>query len=250
MAKAVLGFEDRVGESAQKLTRAIDDLTTATVRSAVEIEGASSGLRTALHQDLEALAHEVSRVVAEVGSGRERLFDLLRATSAEAGETQRLVTATARGQANEWEAQLRATHAHLVGIRAAVEEECRTALAALERSSGALLSLGDAVVERVNRLPDPSERLDGLWSSLGAQEEQMIASISRTSQALHALEEASRSTTEKMAHLDAGIASGARSLGESTEALRGALARDVEAVHRLVDELYEVIEGRINLVGR
>ena len=250
MAKAVLGFEDRVSESAQKLTRAIDDLTSATVRSAVEIEGASSALRAGLHHDLEALAHEVSRVVAEVGSGRERLFELLRATSVEAEETQRLVTATTRAQASEWEAQLRSTHAHLMGVRAAVEEECRTALTALERSSGALLALGDAVVERVNRLPDPSSRLEGLWGSISAREEQMISSVGRAAGALDALERASRTTAGQVEKLDAGVAESARSLVESTAALRSALARDVEAVHRLVDELYDVIEGRIKLVGR
>jgi hypothetical protein len=250
MAKAVLGFEDRVRESAEKLTSAIDDLTAATVRSAVEIEGASSALRTGLHHDLEALAHEVSRVVVEVGSGRERLFELLRATSAEAEETQRLVTATTRSQASEWESQIRASQAHMMGVRAAVEEECRHALVALERSSGSLLALGDAVLERVNRLPDPSTRLEGIWTNVGAQEEKMVASITRAAGALDGLGRASAAAADRMQGLDAGVAQGARSLEESTAALRSALARDVEAVHRLVDELYAVIEGRINLVGR
>ena len=121
MAKAVLGFEDRVGEATRKLGGAIDELTNAMARSTVEIEGSSSRLRTALHQDLEALAQEVSRVAAEVTRGRERLFDVLQATSAQAEETQRLVAVTAREQTTEWEAQLRATHAQLMGMRAAVE---------------------------------------------------------------------------------------------------------------------------------
>jgi hypothetical protein len=250
MAKAVLGFEDRVGESTKKLGNAIDELTAATVRSAVQIEGATSGLRSALHQDLEALAQEVSQVVTEVGRGRERLFELLRATSAEAEETQRLVVATTRGQATEWEAELRATHAHLMGVRAAVEEECRAALGALERSSGALITLADAVVERTNRLPDPSERLQGMWGTIGAQEERMVSSITRASGALDALEHASRGATDQMERMDAGVSGGTRALAHSTSQLEAALARDVEAVHRLVDELYEVIEGRINLVGR
>src|SRR5688572_4224858 len=75
MAGAVIGFETRVGEATSKLGAAIDDLTAATVRSAVEIEGASSKLRSALQHDLEALAHEVSRIVSEVSSSRERLFE-------------------------------------------------------------------------------------------------------------------------------------------------------------------------------
>jgi hypothetical protein len=250
MARAVLGFEDRVGQATQKLGGAIDELTEAMARSTVEIEGSSSRLRTALHQDLEALAQEVGRVAAEVARGRERLFEVLQATSAQAEETQRLVAVTAREQAGEWETQLRATHAHLMGLRAAVEEECRLALAALERSSGALVQLGDAVVERVNQLPDPSERLRAVWTNIGEQEERMVSSIGRASGALDALGSASRTTTDQLARLDQGALTGTQAVTESTTALRAALTKDVEAVNRLVDELYEVIEGRINRVGR
>jgi hypothetical protein len=250
MAGAVIGFENRVGEATAKLSTAIDDLTSATVRSAVQIEGASSGLRSALQQDLEALAHEVARVVADVSAGRERLSELLRSTSAEARETQRLVVDTARQQATEWEEQLRSQHAHLIAVRAVSEEECRVALGALERSSGALLALSDAIVQRANELPDPSARLQSLWGTIGAQEEALVSSLTRASTALGSLERASLAATEQMGKLDQGAGGSARALTEGTSALRAALVKEAETMHRLVDELYEVIEGRINLVGR
>jgi hypothetical protein len=221
-----------VGEATSKLGAAIDDLTAATVRSAVEIEGASSKLRSALQHDLEALAKEVGSVVAEVAVSRERLFEILRTTGAQAEETQRLVAVSARSQAAEW------------------EEHCRGTFGALERSSGALLALSDAIVQRTNQLPDPSARLQSLWGTIGAQEDAMVASIERASGALTSLEQASLAATEQMGRLDEGAAESARGLAEGTGSVRATLAREVQAMHRLVDELYEVIEGRINLVGR
>jgi hypothetical protein len=250
MAGAVIGFESRVGEATAKLSAAIDDLTSATVRSAVQIEGASSGLRSALQQDLEALAHEVARVVADVSTGRERLFELMRSTGAQAEETQRLGVETARAQVTEWGEQLRATHAQLIGMRATSEEECRVALGALERSSGALVALSDAIVQRTNQLPDPSERLQALWGTIGAQEEAMVTSLTRASTALGSLERASLAVTDQMGRLDQSADGSARALSEGSGALRAALVKEVETMHRLVDELYQVIEGRINQVAR
>jgi hypothetical protein len=53
-----------------------------------------------------------------------------------------------------------------------------------------------------------------------------------------------------MKTLDRGAGASARAITEGTGAMRAALAKEAETIHRLVDELYDVMEGRINLVGR
>lgn len=246
IAEVTRDFETRVSQSTKRLGTAIEALIGATSRAAAEIGRASSGLRTDLKNDLEALSQGVGDVVSEVGKARTSL----KLATEEAQKTQELVGTTARDQAKEWEAQLRQTHGHLAQLRAVANKETSEALDALKASSGSLKALAEQVLEKIKQMPDPAERLQRLWGTLEKKEADIAAAAGASVGKLEHLGERAGGAADQLDTLNRSALDGAKALSEGAGSIRSALLREADEMDRLVTELSRIMETRIDKLGR
>lgn len=105
--------------------------------------------------------------------------------------------------------------------------------------------LANQVAERIETLPDPSERLSTLWQSVQALEQRLVDSITRMTTAIDALNARTTEASTGVRALGQATHTAADRLSTAAGAVAESLRRELKALDQLIDEFVKVLERRV-----
>ena len=248
--EAVGHFEQVVGESTTRLSRAMDDLSSKSVAIATDLSGAWSNSRRSLQEHADALEQQTRIIVERLTLARSDLQHLLLETSKDATATQQMVAVTARTQVTEWEAQLRGMSENLLSIRELSERECRAAYESLGESMRAFNTLAQEVSARTANMPDPSVQLQAVWTNIAEHEAQMVDAMTRVSTVLESLGQSSLQVSEQLAELQEQARESGSEMVNGVSGMREGLVEQNRLLGELVEEVVDTLERRVQALAR
>ena len=207
---------ERIDSSMQRLEETTTAVTSALVR-------ASSGLGDALTTNVERIQIEVSSALTALETQRKRIEASVRDARTTNEETQRQLAEQMR--------------AH-VG-----------ALTALSESSTAFFELADRVKNEVVALPNPAERLVGLWDGVRELESTLTASIGGATDQLTTLAKRSAELSNAIVRLETSSGAAAIALERGGAELGDSLRRELAQMNQVLDEYTRLFERNLTTMS-
>jgi hypothetical protein len=142
-----------------------------------------------------------------------------------------------------WQTSLEQAHASLELTHRTLDEEYRRGMTAFAETGARFRELSEATVTRVNELPNPAERLAGLWDGVRNLESELTDSIEGAIRELGTLR-------ERAEHLSYGFSSLAGSADEAASGMTAGGARLGDALHRELQQMNRIIEEYTTLLDK
>ena len=203
---------ERIGNSMQRLEETTTTVTAALVR-------ASSGLGDALTTNVERIQIEVASALSVLETQRKQIEESVRQARATSEETQRQL------------AEQMQSH---VG-----------ALASLKTASTAFGELAEQVKREVLALPNPGDRLVGLWDGVRSLETTLSESIGGASEQLTALSRRTEELSNALTRLERSTGTAATTIERGGAELGDALRRELAQMNQVLDEYTRLFERNL-----
>ncbi len=249
-AKSLGKASEEIASSAEKASAEARKAIEETNRTITDQLETSSRISRALGkhlEDLEATVRALVNQVQRIGSDVEEAAGKVHRTSEEMAasleESEKLIAGSVTHTARTWKEQLDDARRDLAQFNRTWREEKVAGLDEVKRLTEELRKLGAAVHASVETIPSPGERVEAIWRTLDEGEERITAASGGMSQALGNLD-------KEIQALAGRVDASGRSLEGGSERVRKALAEEATEIKRLVDELYGVMESKINTLGR
>ncbi len=207
---------ERIDSSMQRLEETTTAVTSALVR-------ASSGLGDALTTNVERIQIEVSSALNALETQRKQIEASVRDARATSEETQRQLAEQMR--------------AHI------------DALTSLSASSTAFFELADRVKNEVVALPNPADRLVGLWDGVRALESTLTASIGGATDQLTTLAKRSAELSNTIVRLEKSSGTAAIAVERGGAELGDALRRELAQMNQVLDEYTRLFERNLSTMS-
>lgn len=203
---------ERIDSSMQRLEETTTAVTSALLR-------ASSGLGEALTTNLERIQLEVAGALAALEAERRQIEDAVRQARVTSEQTQRQL-------AEQMQAH--------VG-----------ALTSLSAASNAFGELAEQVKREVLALPNPGERLTGLWDGVRSLETTLASSIGGATEQLATLARRSEELSTALARLERSSDTAAGTVERGGAELGDALRRELAQMNQVLDEYTRLFERNL-----
>jgi hypothetical protein len=207
---------ERIDSSMQRLEETTTAVTSALVR-------ASSGLGDALTTNVERIQIEVSSALTALETQRKQIEASVRDARATSEETQRQLAEQ--------------MHAHI------------DALTSLSASSTAFFELADRVKNEVVALPNPADRLVGLWDGVRDLESTLTASIGGATEQLTTLAKRSAELSNTIVRLEKSSGTAAIAVERGGAELGDALRRELAQMNQVLDEYTRLFERNLSTLS-
>lgn len=241
--ESVERFDQSVGAAARRLADNIVTLESAITDATNAMQRASAHLG-------DSMSEAMHRVEAELG-GVLNAIERQRTESERALSLAQTETAALRSKADEhlrahtelWEASLRQAREAIAQTHRTLDEEYRRGVEAFAQTGTAFRELSEATVNRVHALPNPAERLEGLWDGVRRLETSLTEAIAGAIQELTTLR-------ERADQLGSGLARLAGSTDEAAAGMTSGGARLGDALHRELQQMNRIIEEYTTLLEK
>jgi hypothetical protein len=239
---STLRATQRVDESMIKLEEAATTVTSAVLRAA-------SGLGESLTTSMQRIQFEVSAVLTLLETQRVGLEESLRRTEAAAATTQREMSEQMKAQLDEWRVTLEESRAFLVAAHESIDGEYRRGLATLRTAGTTFAELAEKVSQDVESLPNPAERLTGLWDGVRSLERTLTSSIGGASEELETLAQRSAELSTALVKLERTTGSAAGNIERGGVELGDTLRRELTQMNQLLEEYTRLFERKVASSG-
>jgi hypothetical protein len=236
LERNVVQAADRIEASMTKLEEATTQVTSSLLR-------ASSGLGDSFTQSTGRIQAEVSEVLALLDAQRRKIDASLRQAQTTSEATQREIEQRMREQLAEWRATLDECRSFLAATHSAVNEQFSQSVTTLHAAGAAFANLSERVARDVAAMPDPSQRLAGLWERVRSLESTLATSIGATSERLEALGGQVDAMTAGLTRLQHSTGAAAETIERGGEELGGILRRELAQMNEILEQ-YTALLGR------
>jgi chromosome segregation ATPase len=218
--EATEGLERNVVLAAERIESSLHRLEETTTTVTAGLMRASSGLGDALTTNAERIQIEVASALSVLETQRKQIEQSVLDARATSEETQR--------QLGEQ-------------MRAHVD-----ALTSLSASSTAFFELADRVKNEVVALPNPAERLVGLWDGVKALESNLNSSISGATEQLATMAKRSADLSNALVRLERSSNTAASAVEQCGAELGDSLRRELAQMNRVLDEYTRLFERNLS----
>ncbi|MGH7444659.1 MAG: hypothetical protein ACREKM_07270, partial [Longimicrobiales bacterium] len=211
-------------------------------RMEVEIEHALNSVRGSVTQTLRRMDAEITSALEAIRQQRIAADAALTAARA-AGDAMMTEARTHHEQQLElWRANLDQARAALAQAHGSLEDEYRRGLSGFAASGEAFAQLASSAAAQVQALPNPAERLAGLWDGVRQLETDLSDAIAGSVDQLTDLSGRSADLREALGRL-AGSADGAATrIGSGTDRLSGSLQHELQQMNDVIDSYVALLE--------
>ena len=217
--EATESLERNVVVAAERIDNAMQRLEQTTTTVTSSLVRASSGLGDALTTNVERIQLEVAAALTALESQRKAIEDSVRLARTTSETTQRQL------------AEQMESH---VG-----------ALESLSAASAAFGQLADQVKREVEALPNPGERLVGLWDGVRSLETTLTESISGATEQLASLSRRTDELANALARLEHSASTAAGTVERGGAELGEALRRELAQMNQVLDEYTSLFERNL-----
>jgi len=216
---ATEGLERNVVLAAERIESSLRRLEETTTTVTAGLMRASSGLGDALTTNVERIQIEVTSALNALEAQRKQIEQSVRDARATSEETQRQL-------AEQMQSHVKA-------------------LTSLSASSTAFFELADRVKTEVVSLPNPAERLVGLWDGVKALESNLSASISGATEQLATLTKRSADLSNSLVRLEKSSNVAANAVEQGGAELGDSLRRELAQMNRVLDEYTRLFDRNL-----
>jgi chromosome segregation ATPase len=217
--EATEGLERNVVVAAERIDNAMQRLEQTTTSVTSSLVRASSGLGDALTTNVERIQIEVTAALTALESQRKAIEESVRLARTTSETTQRQL------------AEQMESH---VG-----------ALASLSTASTAFGELAAQVKREVEALPNPGERLVGLWDGVRSLETTLTESIGGAAEQLASLSRRTDELSNALARLERSAGTAAGTLERGGAELGDALRKELAQMNQVLDEYTRLFERNL-----
>jgi hypothetical protein len=240
-------LERHIAQAATRMTTAVSSLEEAVAAAATTLMRSGSALGSGLDQAAERLQLHVGAVLHVIEEQRTALERSLRTSQEAAEQTQREVGEQMKAQLVEWRTTLEQAHSFLSSTHSAMEAEYRRGVESMSAAGASFAALGDRVARDVEALPNPADRLAGLWDSVHRLEAKLAASVDEASSELGALSGRAREASSMLDEVGRSAGSAARNVERGGADLAAALHAELQQMIRILDEYTMLLEQSAGL---
>ena len=226
-------FHQSITASTKRMAGSIEALenAVATASSAMMREGSTLG---------ESLSRSTQRIEAEV-------VDALKAIE----EQRKRAETTLQSNVELWGTSLIAAQKSVAETNRVLEEEYRRGIRGFGQTATAFRELTEATAAQVESLPNPAERLAGLWDGVRQLETALTDALAGSIQELTVLRERSEQLRTSLTALAGSADQAAQDVKAGGGELREALLREVRQMNSIIEEYTRLLEGTSrSLAGR
>jgi ABC-type transporter Mla subunit MlaD len=235
-------LERHIAQASTRMATAVSSLEEAVTSATTTLTRSGSALGGALDHAAERLQLHVAAVLQVIDAQRTALEQSLRETQSTAEATQREVGEHMRAQLAEWRTSLEQAHAFFTNTHSAIEAEYRRGVDAMSTAGTTFAALGERVARDVEALPNPAERLTGLWESVRQLEAKLAASVDDASGQLAALSGRAREASGMLDEVGRSAGTAARSVERGGTELGAALHAELQQMIRILEEYTALLE--------
>jgi len=218
--EATEGLERNVVLAAERIESSLRRLEETTTTVTAGLMRASSGLGDALTTNVERIQIEVASALTALETQRKQIEQSVRDARTTSEETQRQLGEQMRAHTN--------------------------ALTSLSASSTAFFELADRVKNEVVSLPNPAERLVGLWDGVKSLESNLNASISGANEQLATLARRSAELSNALVRLEKSSSVAANAVEQGGAELGDSLRRELAQMNHVLDEYTRLFERNLS----
>jgi hypothetical protein len=220
-------LEHALAESAPRIIASMGRLEDSIMSTAATLTRTGSALGDALTQSSERANAQIADVLEQLA--KERLAML--------------------AQFEEWRKSVAAAHGLLVDGHATLDSEYRRGLLAVSAAGRSFSQLSNQVAADIQRLPNPTERLDNLWTGVEKLDQRLRTSLGDASARLDALGAQAQATGASVDRLAQGLREASVKIERGGGDLMGTLDRELRDLRKVLDEFTELLEHRIHTIG-
>jgi hypothetical protein len=246
MLVSVARLEDATASATQTLTRAAagmgESLSLTTQRIDAEMNTLLVTLGDTLTQTTKRIEAEVARVLEAVERQRTETAAALAAAQAAAATSREAADTHLHEHLEQWRATLDQTRTALGDAHRSLDEEYRRGLEGFASSGRAFAELTAQTVQHVESLPNPAERLAGLWDGVRGLESDLTEAIAGSVLELGALRERAEQLAASLAQLGGSADHAATAIGAGGDRLAETLHRELRQMNGVIDEYVSLLE--------
>lgn len=226
-ARSTEHLEHALAESAPRIIASMARLEDSIMSTAATLTRSGSALSDALTQSSERANAQITDVLEQLA--KERLAMLT--------------------QFEEWRTSLAAAHGLLVDGHATLDSEYRRGLLAVSAAGRSFSQLSNQVAADIQRLPNPTERLDNLWTGVEKLDQRLRTSLGDASARLDTLGAQATATGASVERLAQGLREASLKIERGGGDLMGTLHSELRDLRKVLDEFTELLEHRIHEIG-
>ena len=214
--EATEGLERNVVQAAERIDASMRQLEQSTTTVTSSLLRAGSGLSDALTRNVERIQLEVAGTLAAFETQRRQIDASITESRTTAEETQRRLAEQMAGHAE--------------------------ALSHVSAAGTAFVELAERVKHEVQTLPNPGERLIGLWDEVRSLESTLAESIAGATAQLTALGARSEELSKALARLERSTANAAGTIESGGAELGESIRRELAQMNQALDEYTRLFE--------
>lgn len=247
--EAAESLEQTTVRATQRVEASIIKLEDATITVTSAMLRAASGLGESLTTNTQRMQIEVAAVLTLLETQRVGLEESLRRSEVAAATTQREISEQLKAQLDEWRVTLQASRAFLVAAHESIDGEYRRGLETLTSAGATFSELAEKVSRDVEALPDPAERLTGLWDGVRSLERTLTSSIGGACEELETLAQRSSELSTALVKLERTTGSAAGNIERGGAELGETLRRELTQMNQLLEEYTRLLERKLVAAG-
>ena len=213
-------LDRNIAAAGTRMLESVERLDQATMAATQSMTRAASGVSTTMSEMSQRLEVEIQHVLAAVqkaASQHEQQLEL-------------------------WRTSLEHARTSLDQAHTGLDEQYRRSMEGFAASGEAFARLAGETTAYVERLPNPAERLAGLWDGVRQLETDLIEAIGGSVMELGSLRERAEQLRMSLDNLGGSSDRAAAQIGSGGEKLAGSLQRELAQMNEIIEEYVALLE--------
>ena len=231
-----------IATAGTRMLESVERLDQATNAATQSIGRAASGVGQSISDMAERLEMNIGEVVASVQKSAAEVLAVIEQQRTAADEALTQAQSHHREQLEMWRATLDKAQASLGEAQRGLDEEYRRGMERFAASGSAFAHLTEQATRQVEALPNPAERLAGLWDGVRQLETDLTEAIAGSVMELGTLRDRSEQLRESLEHLGGSTDRAAAAIGKGSERLGSSLQRELDQMNGIIEDYVTLLE--------
>jgi hypothetical protein len=220
-------LEHALAESAPRIIATMHQLEDSVTTTAATLTRSASRLGDALTQTTERIDTQVGEVLELLAKERAAML----------------------AQFEEWHRALEAAHHLMVDGHQTLDSEYRRGLLAVSAAGRSFTQLSNQVAADLKRLPNPSERLEHLWTNVDTLDEKLRNSIGSAGERLTTLGAQAQAAGASVERLATSLKTASTQIERGGGEMSASLERELKDVSKVLDDFVTLLDERVATMG-
>lgn len=232
-------------EDGKRLHAAIDRLERAAASAIEEITKATSKLGDEFPTAIDRLTTETTNLVKALAAQRKFSEEGLAKTVESATALREKADESLHQHLTQWKLLLDTGHSTLDAANEGLRGQYSEGLKRFSAAGEAFKSLANTVAGQVESLPNPSERLRGLWKSVADLEGDLRPAVAGSVARFTELQRGTQQLAESLLKLGSAVQAAEQGVRTGSAAMTSELAKELRQMSQLIDEYLGLVRRSV-----